>query len=233
MRIVGLCLVAVFAVSAVVASSASAISFAKPAGGFPILFLSKGGEATFPPVGASGVRCKSFDNHGLIKTGTLGVALFLFLGCTYKVISFMFGCSNTSNPQAIDMALAFHLGLALPGNIPATLLLLPGGKVEIECSKGVKIVLKGSVIGLLRELDTNPLKTKTKYNGVLLAFGQTGGKQNDQTFDPSLGGGERKNVHLTQELNGMAEEEIGTEMLDTLDTFKAANGEATELELLN
>jgi hypothetical protein len=233
MRIVGLCLVAVFAVSAVVASSASAISFAKPAGGFPILFLSTGGEATFPPVGSFGVRCKNFDNHGLIKTGTLGEALFLFLGCTFKVMSFMLGCSNTTNSQAIDMALAFHLGLALPGNIPATLLVLPKEKVEFECVGGIKIALKGGVIGLLREPNTNPLKTKTKYSSVLLAFGQTGGKQNDQTFDPSLGGGELKNVHLTQKQNGMAEEEIGTEMLDTLDTFKAANGEATELELLN
>lgn len=233
-RIVGLCLVAVFAVSAVAVSSASASNFlfVEPkTGGFPTLFLSHGGEAKLVTVGGTEVKCTAVDNHGFVESPTLGLVLISFLNCSTKVSIFTVKCTNTANEGEIDVHLKFHLGKALPSGNPAVLFLLPGGKFEFKCTSLATVVVEGEVVGLLLETGTsNPLKPGVGYETVELSFKQTGGKQEDQTFDLSPLNEEMTGVHLKSSLNGGTVEEAAESTSDVLDGFKNSSG-SVKLEL--
>jgi len=234
-HIVGLCLMAVFAISAVAASGASAANFLfkSPTGGFPVSFLSHGAEAKLLTVGGQEIKCTSVDNQGEVETHTLGLVLITFLGCTTKVLFVTLKCTNTATEGNIDVHLAFHLGRALPSGNPAVLFLLPGGKFEFECTKAAKIAVTGEVIGLLLETGTTkPLKTNTAYSSIELSFKQSSaGVQEDKIFDLSPGEQEMSGVHLNSSLNGETAEEASEVTSDVLDGFKNSSGTvALELE---
>jgi hypothetical protein len=179
---VGLCLMAVFALSAVAASGASATDLlARVAGGGSVAgvtFLSS--SATLPLLvlhGGEEIHCKSVTNHGLFLNSTLGSLLIRFLGCTDLPAS----CKTTGAAAGeIHMPLTttlFHFGLAHltlnTGRIPAMLILLEKHS-NIECG-GLAILMLGGVIGALR-LDAGshgPVPLNAPFSTALLAFEQT------------------------------------------------------------
>lgn len=171
--IVGLFLAAVFALSAMAASGASAAELlAKPAGGGSIVGTTFLSSATLPLLTThtkSLIHCKHATNHGVFLSSTLGNILIRFLGCT---TAGLFGerlSCNTANAGAgeihLSLATLFHLGLAhltsTIGKIPAAVVLL-GKVIEIEC-EGVPIQVRGNVIGALqRNGAAVPLNTAIK-----------------------------------------------------------------------
>jgi len=180
--IVGLFLAAVFVLSAMAASSASAAELlAKPAGGGSIAGVTFLSSATLPllTTSTSLIHCKHATNHGLFLSPTLGNILIQFLGCsTLNPLTLARPKCNTTpgGPGEIHLSLEtlFHLGLAhltpTIGNIPAAVILL-GKVIKINC-EGIPIEVRGSVIGALQRGGAAvPLNTAIK--DVNLNFQET------------------------------------------------------------
>src|SRR3981081_3249540 len=141
--IAGLFLAAVFVLSAMAASSASAADLlARIAGGGSVAGVTFLSSATLPLLfthGGKSIHCKHVTNHGLFLSATLGNVLIQFLGCTSKENLVNVSCKTPgAGSGEIHLALStlFHLGLAHLGTnrtIPAAVILL-GKTIEIECS---------------------------------------------------------------------------------------------------
>jgi hypothetical protein len=186
--IVGLFLAAVFALSAMAASSASAaplLLLAQPRGGGNIAGVTFLSETTLAPLltthGNHDIHCKHATNHGLFLSPTLGDILIRFLGCTEPATGLK---CNTAGAAAeeIHLPLAttlFHLGLAhltlTVGKFPAAVILLDKD-VIINCGGGLaEVLVLGSVIGAFK-LDTGnhgPIPLNTPFSTALLDFVQT------------------------------------------------------------
>jgi hypothetical protein len=181
--IVGLFLAAVFALSAGIASSASAgelLALIAPKGGSAagVTFLS---SATLPLLfthSGKEIHCKHVTNHGKFLNATLGNVLIRFLGCTSKEGIVTVNC-NTAGAGTGEIHLSletlFHLGLAHlninTGGIPAIAILL-GKIIEIKCGTVLKIEVRGNVIGALqRNGAAAPLNTA--FEDLNLNFQQT------------------------------------------------------------
>jgi hypothetical protein len=187
--IVGLCLAAVFAFSAMAASSASAeplLLLAQIAGGGSVENVTFLSEAILPLLlthGGKEIHCKHAINHGLFINSTLGRVLILFLGCTTpNPLGGRLNC-NTSGAGTgeihIPLTTLFHLGLAhltlTKGKIPAAVILV--GDVAIECTAAVKILVLGNVIGAFKldkegEKPHAILPLNTPFLNALLSFEQ-------------------------------------------------------------
>jgi hypothetical protein len=236
--IVGLFLAAVFALSAIAASSASAapgLLLARiQGGGSPagVTFLS---EATLPLLithNGSTIHCKDATNHGKFLSATLGDVLIRFLGCTSSGEP----ChSLNAGPEEIHLPLTtlFHLGLAhltlTEGRIPAILILV--GHVHILCEPIPALILVlGSVIGALRldEKSHGPIPLEVPFTTALLDFEQTAnGLQHLRLFlfEDLL------NTYDLDVING-GKVELASEVANALlDLFRNANGEHIKLEL--
>ncbi len=194
-RIVMLSLVAVFALCAVAASSASAteVLFKLPSGSsYPVLFSSKAGAALLETEGGTKIKCTAVTNHGFIENAHLGSVEILFTGCTTKVL-FTLNCQNGSTTGDIHLANAvFHLGLAHVGgeDKPAILFLLPvngSGEHEFtfECG-GSSVKVTGDVIGLLEKTGGGAPPFNEPVENALVSFTQSKGKQNTTEFLLSL-----------------------------------------------
>jgi len=182
--IVGLCLAAVFALSAVTASSASAagLLLARVPGGGSIAGVTFLSEAKLPLLTThSGklIHCKHATNFGHFLSSTLGDILIRFLGCTSSGLK----CNSIgAAAEEIHLPLVgtvFHLGLAhltlTVGNFPAAVILLQKD-VEIECGGAnvVKVLVLGAVIGAL-QLDPSekPIPLGVPFSAAILNFQQT------------------------------------------------------------
>ena len=173
--IVGLCLMAVFAFSAMAASSASADLKAQVKGGsiVGVTFLSSAGLAQLFTKAGSEIDCKDATNHGLFLSATLGNILIRFLGCS----SSGFSCKTVGAGAGeihLPLSTLFHLGLAhLTGataGVPAAVILL-GKVIEIECSV-LKIKVQGNLIGALQR-NGQPVPLNTPITDFNLNFQQT------------------------------------------------------------
>lgn len=179
--IVGLCLAAVFAFSAMAASSASAVPLlllAQPAGGGSIAGVTFLSESTLAPQltthGGHLVDCTHATNFGKFLSSTLGDVLIRFLNC--KTLNPELACGEIHLPLATT---SFHLGLAHltinEGRIPAILILLNKDAL-FTCGAGaVHILVLGSVIGALKLDQGNhgPIPLNTPVSTALLDFEQT------------------------------------------------------------
>jgi hypothetical protein len=245
-RIIGLCLVAVFAFSAIAVASASAtpeILFATPRGGFPGHFTSKNlpSPKNIAKLQTSKhiVECTAHTNVGTITDAHLGSVTVTFTGCKEGAIP----CQTVGAKSGEIIApLTFHLGLehnSSSTEVPALLLLLPevAGKPEFkfECF-GVPVVVKGSVIGLLVTLAGAPVTTTVKYTSIQLNLKQIGGVQNSKEFLLSLVGGGSgslmSGIHLESSTAGGAFEEAGQESEDAIEKFENSTKESIELEFV-
>jgi len=178
--IVGLFLAAVFALSAMAASSASAADLlARIAGGGSVAGVTFLSTVTLPQLfthSGKEIHCKHATNHGLFLSATLGNVLIRFLGCTAKE-GITANCNTAgAGTGEIHLALStlFHLGLAHLGTnrtIPA-LAILPGKVIEITCGGIFKIEVRGNVIGALQR-NGAAVPLNTAITDVNLNFQQT------------------------------------------------------------
>jgi len=232
--IVALNVVAVFALCAVAASSASAheILFELPAGqNYPVLFLSKAGPALFESEGGIKFKCTAVTNHGHIEDAHLGTVGIVFTGCSTKIIvTLKCQTSGAASGEIVLPNSLFHLGLEHTGTsstVPALLFLLPveGGehKFTFECG-GSAVVLTGDVLGLLEVLGGGRPVSGTQYSTALVSFKQSGGKQNSTEFLLSLTTPEDELMtgqHLTSGSSLFGTSGLGLEVDDMLDGFSS------------
>ncbi|MGA8363290.1 MAG: hypothetical protein WB709_02085 [Solirubrobacteraceae bacterium] len=235
-QIVGLCLMAVFALSAFAASSASAGELLFKATTGNIVgggFESLGGLSLLRALGGNTIHCKEVHNHGRFLSTTLGDVLILFLGCTTEVFGGTVNCQNSGTGE-IHLPLAttlFHLGLAHLGtnnSIPAIDILLDE-EVKFKCSIST-ITVKGDVVGALQLANGSqvPLSTPEKEINLVFNESELGMQQLTEFLMP--GGGLVKH-HLTSTILG-SEKESAERSTDTLKDFKNSTGAATEVELV-
>lgn len=190
-RFVGLCLMAVFAFSAMAASSASAapgllLARIAPNGGSPagVSFLSLGLLALLTTHSGKLVDCKHFRDHGLFLSPTLGDLLIYFLNCSAAGTTFECNSEGeTGGNIHLPLSTLFHLGLAhltlTLGRFPAVVILLTK-EVNFECGEpplNAKVLVLGAVIGAL-QLDLEPgfqkpIPLNTPFKNAILNFEQT------------------------------------------------------------
>jgi hypothetical protein len=234
--IVGLCLAAVFVLSAVSAPSALAgeLLFRAKTGsivGGGFLWLS--GLALLGAPGEE-VDCQHVRSNGLFLSTTLGHGLLLFLGCSIKVSVSTFKCTSLGEATGnIHIPLAkFHLGLAhlgTNGNIPAILTALPSGGISFSCS-GASFTLLGGVIGALQKTNGEPVGLNLPLQAINLVYKQSSGKQELRLM---LMPGGALEEHDLKSVSGSGFTELWLELsTGTLDGFTNDKGEATEIELV-
>jgi len=180
--IVGLCLAAVFAFSAMAASGASAAELlVRPAGGGSIAGVSFLGSITLPLLltgGGGAIHCKDALSHGLFLNSTLGNILIQFLGCSTEIPGVGRVKCGTSGAGAgeihLPLSTIFHVGLAhltiSVGHIPAAVIL--AGGINIACEGGIPIEVKGNVIGAFQKNGT-AVPLNTPFLDINLNFQQT------------------------------------------------------------
>jgi len=238
--IVGLCLMAVFALSAGAVSSASAADLlARTSTGGSVAGATFLSSVTLPKLithSGSTIECKHATNHGLFLSATLGNVLIRFLGCTTSGLK-----CNTPGAGAeeihLPLSTLFHLGLAhlvlatTTDRVPAAVLL--PGIIKIECGAGaVKIEVKGSVIGALQTAAGAPQPLNTAFSTVNWNFQQTANGLQHLKLILMPGSTTPTEYDLTSNVNGGAFE-LASEVANAkLDGFKNSAGTAVELELV-
>jgi len=207
-RIVGLCLVAVFATSAVAASNASAKEFPLyvllPGKTFPVKYH---GLVTTPATRletADGtfVECQKVHIEGEILSVHLTTTHYLFLECVESALGSK--CTSSGAPTGDILLLAEeHLGLIddPTGNLfndTGVLVLLPSG-FHFKCA--VEIKVSGSVIGqIVSTIGQQEHETEFKYS-----VSSTKGMPLFLKFLSPLGP-EEVEAKLTTEILGSSEE---------------------------
>jgi hypothetical protein len=236
--IVGLFLAAVFALSAMAASSASAADLlARLPGGGSVAGVTFLSSATLPLLwshNGQSIHCKHVTNHGLFLSSTLGNVLIRFLGCTSKEGVVTVNCNTPgAGTGEIHLALStlFHLGLAHLGTnrtIPAVAILL-GTTIEIKCSL-LPIKVRGNVIGALQLANGNQAPLNESLSAVNLNFQQTAnGLQHLRLI--LMPGSTTPTTYDLESAFGGAIFELASEVANaTLDGFKTSGGVATNIE---
>ena len=238
-RIVGLCLVAVFALSAATASSASAGELLFKAVTGSIVgggFLSTGGLSLLITRSGKLIHCTHVVNHGLFLSPTLGDALMRFLGCTTKE-SITLNC-NTLNAGTgeihLPLSTLFHLGLGHLGtntSIPAIAVSLGASGIEIKCTSLVTIKVTGVAIGALQNASGEQAKLNEKVKEMNLVYKQTANGEQELRLI-LMPGGTLGTDDLSSSFNGGPAELSSEKATDTLNGFTNGAGAATEIELV-
>ncbi len=212
-RLIMLSLLAVFAFGALAAASASA-ALPEFEGPFPNTFTSKSGAGKLQTVGGQEVTCTADSNTGSITGAKTDTANVTFTGC--ESVTLKAKCQSGANEGEIKtVELSSTLGYISKAAKTVGIDLKPkAGELfaSFECG-GVKIEVKGSVIGAL-----TPINTKTK--SFKLKFKETAGKQEVTKLE-----GEPTDVLMTS-IAGGAFEESGESTEDTLTTAKATTVKA-------
>lgn len=224
-------LVAVFALCAVAASSASAqeVLFKLPAGGsYPVSFLSAADTSLLETRKGFTVTCLSAKNAGEILSAHLGDVEVTFESCTTVILGHGIKCQSAGRAKGeiFISDTTFHLGLA-PGDKPAILLLLPenaGGEhaLTFECG-GTNVDVTGDVIGLLEKEFGGALAYNTPFEEARVAFEREApGKQKVTEFFLSLTDPENELMtgqQLTVESTLTGTTLAGEELIDAIGGF--------------
>jgi hypothetical protein len=237
--IVGLCLAAVCVFSAGAVSSASAAELlARPAGGGSIAGVSFLGSVVLPlllTVGGGFIHCKDALTHGLFLNSTLGNILIQFLGCsTVSALKCQTGGAAVGEIH-LPLSTIFHIGLAhltiSVGRIPAAVVL--AGVINIECEAGIKIEVKGNVIGAFQKNGT-AVPLNTPFLDINLNFQQTSaGTQHLRLF--LLPGTTGLSTYDLSSSTNEAAPELASEVANALlDGFKlpGATGKEDDIEFI-
>jgi hypothetical protein len=237
--IVGLCLAAVFAFSAMAASGASAAELlARPAGGGSIAGVSFLSSAVLPlltTAGGSLIHCKDATNHGLFLSSTLGNILIRFLGCTSTLpIVGKVNCKTSGAATGeihLSLATLFHIGLAHltinVGRIPAAVILV--GTITLEC-EGINIEVKGNVIGAFQKNGT-AVPLNTPFLDINLNFQQTAHGSQHLTLFLMPGTTGLSTYHLESNA-GLGFESAAEVANALLDGFTLPNGKEDDIEFV-
>jgi hypothetical protein len=237
-RIVGLCLVAVFAISAAVASSASANQFPLyvllPGKTFPVPYHGLvTTTTTLETLAGSKVECKKVHIEGQILTVHLSDTHYLFLECGSELGS---KCNSPSAPEGdILLQVDEHLGLVddPSGNLfndVGVLVLLPAG-FTFTCSLhgiGAKVInVTGSVIGqLVSPIGKQVHEAEFSYS----RHGTEKGMPLFTLFLSSLAGLENVTPQLLTEIGGAKAEESSQEGKGSILFLPATETVAVELK---
>lgn len=217
-RVVGLCLVAVFAVSAVASASASA-ALPEFVPSTKQTFTSTSGVSTLA-AGAFTITCEKDTNAGEITGAkTVGKVVVKFTKCTIKVL-FTFECKSkgAANGEIVTNALKGTLGYIEGYGSGVGLKLEPETASEytngeIECAGSNKVKVTGAVIGEVTPINTSSTKGE-------LIFKRTGTKQ-ESGEEIEIEHVRYEHVKLMSSLNGGTAGPAAEETTDKI-TFKEA-----------
>jgi hypothetical protein len=172
-RLLGVCLIAVFAFSAIVASAAMAEEKTKMLPEAGVKFTSKGKEGKLVTLGAKEVKCKKLTGKGTIESANLGKYETLFEECESSGGK----CTGTGLTTGdILNAGTYHFWLALEtlngtaNTLVGALVFLPT-EIHFTCvvlGLNVLVLVKGCIAALATPLNTLASLTKD-------TFAQTGG----------------------------------------------------------
>jgi len=170
-RIVGLCLVAVFAMSAVVAASASA-ALPEFSGPFPKPFKSKSGAVLIETASRVKARCKAGTNVGEVTGPKTDVVTLRLTGC--EADGFKCSTKGATEGEIVSSPLSSTLGYINKAKKEVGIALesATGAAAEFTCGPA-SVVVTGSVIGKI-----TPINKKVKAGKpFILKFTQAKGKQ--------------------------------------------------------
>jgi hypothetical protein len=172
-RVGGLCVIAVFALSAGTAASASAAlpEFSPP---FPKPFTSKSGTSVLETVTKVKLVCTGDTNEGEVTTPATGVMKITFTGCSVKKTP----CNSPGvvSGTIVTGVLGFTVGYINKANKEVGMDLVPatgGAFIEFICGTTVRGIAVGSVIGRITPVNIKVVPPQT----FTLKFTQTAGKQ--------------------------------------------------------
>jgi hypothetical protein len=183
-RIIGLALVAVFALAAVAAATASAAApeFVPANGKFPVSVKFTSGAGTLEAEGGHTVSCKHDSGAGTIENAkTIAKAVIKFTGCTTNIIG-EDECKTAGKAKGEIVTNTLAAKLVFDNKEKTSVALLAANEkgpaelyAEFECLGLETIKVKGSVLLLVTTLNTstNLIKTSAK---------QTGGKPEDTSY---------------------------------------------------
>jgi hypothetical protein len=233
---VGLCLVAMSALGAAAASSASAGELlARVAGGGGVAGTTFLAQAVLPLVwthSGNVVHCALATSHGLFLSAVLGDILIRYLGCTVNGLA-----CNTNGAGAgeihVPLSTLFVLGLAhltlTTGSLPAALIL--SNLIVVKCGM-ISVEIKGNAIGALQRGGA-PVPLNTPFLDVNLNFQQTApGLQHLRLFlFPGTVGPSSFDLELRAGLFGR--QELASEVANALvDLFRLSDGTHIDIELV-
>jgi hypothetical protein len=254
--IVGLCLIAVVAFSAIGAATASAtpptLLLKLTSGTFPAEFTSKSptsNVATLTTANGNTVKCTKVDNEGTLENAHLGKVTILFLECSTTILGHTGPCGNVPTmPKMITLANAvFHLGSTLKEKgvegsaVPGVLVLIPGGTFSFKCTEipiitETTITVTGEgIAGLLQTTSGGTPKVKEKLPAGNLVY-EEGAKTGEQKYTEFLLPLESNKLMTGLQLKSENSFEKKLEnsaqaSVDTLEKFTNSEGKATEVEL--
>ena len=228
MRMMGLLIVAVFAIS-VVASSASAspVFYTKVVQGgtasAPIPFTGTLGAAFLEPASKTKITCTGGTATGEITSSTLSKNnVTHFVGCEIAGAGLKCNSAGKGTGEIDTKVLEGKLG-AISATLPGIRLFDEAGGpgailAEFVCGGGaVTVVVKGSVIGSLSgAAGTEPANGKFASSNKL-TFAETAGKQKYQNFLSEAP------EQLESNSNGGAFEKSGQSVIATLKSVPAGN----------
>jgi hypothetical protein len=179
-RTLGLCCIAVFALSAGVTASASA-TLPEFVGPSPIPFTSKSGITTLETVKKATITCKSDKGSGEVTGPKSGTIKITFAGCEFVTIGVV--CNSTGVPpgEIVTARLVMTLGYinGPKKEVGVDLSTATGGPLmEFSCG-GLRVIVDGSVIGKITPVN----KTVAPPSHFALRFTQAGGKQKPTKFE--------------------------------------------------
>ena len=222
-KIIGLCLVAVFAFSALAASSASATELLLSAA--TSTFSGSGGVSTLETLGGTTVKCTASTFSGSGTTAHLGTLSILFTTCISSIF-ICTGVNDQAGSKMITVGGELHLNLAstVAGGTPHSAILVLVNPVSFNCG-GVIIQVQGNVIGLLRKADgVTPLVPPENLVNGTIVFKKSGtGMQDDKVFLLALTAPENEvmTAKLESKTGGGAFEESSQEGTATITSTTA------------
>jgi len=205
-RILGLCLVAVFIASAVLAAASSATlpTFNGP---FPKPFTSKSKEVRIETVGKTTVTCKASTDAGKVTGPKAAVIKLRFTGCEARSAP----CSNAGPGEVLTSTMSGTLGyISRAARQVGFDFVFPGAAIASFTCGNLRVSIVGSIIGRILPVD----KKVNPPTPFTLAFVQAAGKQK---FTKLEGGAVDV---LKSSVNGGALEESGLSCIDSV-TFAA------------
>jgi len=248
--IMGLCLMAIVAFSAVAAATASAtpptLLLKLTSGTYPATFTSKGETAsTLETANKNTITCGKIDNEGTLENAHLGKVLILFLECSTTILDHTGPCGNNGSKTSIMLPEAvFHFGsiLLTPTEAsPGVLVLLPGKEFSFECTEvpiigkvTIKVTGEG-IAGLVGVPGGGAAVPKTKYSALTLVY-QAGSTTGTQKYTEFLLPLEENKVMTGLQLKSensfeKKSENSSQSSNDTLEKFKNSTGGSTEVEI--
>jgi hypothetical protein len=192
-RVVLLAMAAVFALSAVAASSASAteVLFSQETG----TFEASGATAKLIASNGKEIICTKVTSTGKTTANKhLGEVAFKFTGCTTKEGFITVNCENAGTGE-ITTSGTFHVGLGMKTSTDSNpgILILPS-ETTFKCSL-VTIKVRGSIVGLIQDASGNPFPVGVALEGKAhIVFTSTGATQADREFLLSLTTPENENM---------------------------------------